>query len=359
MLNDEQGSAKDAQHAKWLFDRALATYTRWAKLQGAAVPQTPTYPVNSGLTPNPPDMAARFAFLATRAVWRDIESLPNTTPGALYAYDPAIGRLTVTTRSYNCAIVAQSNGAFPYGGLDLCRLSDADQRVAASIGGNGAANFGVLVKRTGGDVVVSSSVPRKKDGPPPLTMTKGPRGKITTGASYPSNPYAGSFSDLEVTGTRRGGGVTVRSTNHFEPDHILSTWQATRGDNDQALDVEVRFPSYGSSAKITAVTTSGSRIALKRGGTAVALRRVGYFWLRSGGNETGYVVVPLSFTDGAETAVVKPGKQSSAPLPGLTLLVRLASDDKKFDSCKLKVAMAVADTSATAASVAQRLGART
>ncbi len=359
MLNDEQGSAKDAQHAKWLFDRALSTYTRWAKLQGAAVPQTPTYPVNSGLTPNPPDMAARFVFLATRAVWRDIESLPNTTPGALYAYDPAIGRLTVTTRSYNCAIVAQSNGAFPYGGLDLCRLSDADQRVAASIGGNGAANFGVVVKRTGGDVVVSSSVPRKKDGPPPLTMTKGPRGKITTGASYPSNPYAGSFSDLEVTGVRHGGGVTVRSTNHFEPDHILSTWQATRGDNDDALDVEVRFPSYGSSAKITAVTTSGSRIALKRGGAAVALRRVGYFWLRSGGNETGYVVVPLSFPDGAETAVVKPGKQSSAPLPGLTLLVRLASDDRKFDSCKLKVAMAVADTSAAAASVAQQLGART
>ena len=34
MLNDEQGDAADAQHAKWLFDRALATYTRWAKLQG-------------------------------------------------------------------------------------------------------------------------------------------------------------------------------------------------------------------------------------------------------------------------------------------------------------------------------------
>ena len=34
MLNDEQGDAADAQHAKWLFDRALATYTRWAKLRG-------------------------------------------------------------------------------------------------------------------------------------------------------------------------------------------------------------------------------------------------------------------------------------------------------------------------------------
>ena len=81
MLNDEQGDPTDAQHAKWLFDRSLATYTRWAKLNGTAVPQTPTYPVKSQLTPNPPDMAARFVFLATRAVWRDIESLPVKRPG--------------------------------------------------------------------------------------------------------------------------------------------------------------------------------------------------------------------------------------------------------------------------------------
>ena len=57
---------------------------------------------------------------------------------------------------------------------------------------------------------------------------------------------------------RKGGGVTVRSTNHFKPDHILGEWQVTRGDNDQELDVEVRFPSYGSGAKITAVM-KGSR----------------------------------------------------------------------------------------------------
>ena len=358
MLNDEQGDASDAQHAKWLFDRALATYTRWAKLNGTAVPQTPTYPVNSTLTPNPQDMAARFVFLATRAVWRNIESLPNTTPPALYAYDPGIGRLTVTTPSYNCAIVAQSNGAFPYGGLDLCRFSDADQRVAASIGGNGAANFGVVVKHNGGDVVVSSSVPRKQNGPPPLTMTKGPRGKVTTGARYPANPYAGSFSDLEVTGVRHGGGVTVRSTNRFKPDRVFSTWQVSRGDNDEALDVDVRFPSYGAGATVTAVTKSGGRIALKRGGTAVALSKIAYFWLRSAGNETGYVVVPRSFNNGTEAEVVKPGKQSSAPAPGLTLLLRLAADDRTFDTRKLAVVMAVADTATTAESVAEKLGAR-
>jgi hypothetical protein len=188
-------------------------------------------------------------------------------------------------------------------------------------------------------------------------MTKGPRGKITKGSKYPSTPYAGGFSDLEVTGVRKGGGVTVRSTNQFKPDHILGEWQVSRGDNDEALDVEVRFPSYGSS-KITAVMKSGSRVAMKKGGAALALSKVAYFWLRSGGNETGYVVVPLSFTSGAKTAVVKPAKQSSAPLPGLTLLLRPVTNNKKFGSCKIKVAMAVADTAAAADTVATSLGAR-
>ena len=47
-----------------------------------------------------------------------------------------------------------------------------------------------------------------------------------------------------------------------------------------------------------------------------------------------------------------------APAPGLTLLLRLAVDDRKFDTRKLGVVMAVADTSATAQTVAEQLGAR-
>ena len=54
---------------------------------------------------------------------------------------------------------------------------------------------------------------------------------------------------------------------------------------------------------------------------------------------------------------MKPAKQSSAPLPGLTLLLRPVTGNNKFNTCKLKVAMAVADTSATADSVAKKLGA--
>ena len=260
------------------------------------MPQTPTYPVKSKLTPNPPDMAARFVFLATRAVWRDIEKLPAEAPSAMYAYDPSIGRLAVSTRRYNCAIVPQTNGAFPYGGIDLCRLADADQRVAASIGGTGSANFGVIVS-AGGRGVVASATPRTRGGPPPLTMTKGPRGRITAGESYPASPYAGRFSTLEVTGTRSAGGVTVRATNNFTEARIVSTWVITRGSSAAALTVDAHFPSYGAGS-IFAVSRGGRRTRLTPSGAGVRLAEVAYFHVVSEQPETGYVIVPRRFPAG-------------------------------------------------------------
>jgi hypothetical protein len=355
MLNDEQGDADDAAHAKWLFDRALATYTRWATLRGQAVPQSPTYPVKISLTPNPADMASRFVFLATRAVWRDIEKLPAREPGSTYAYDPSIGRLAISTSSYNCAIIAQSNGAFPYGGLDICRLADGDQRVAASIGGTGSANFGVIVKTSTGSGVVASATPRTTSGPAPLTMTKGPRGRITEGQRYPAQPYAGPFGTIEVTGTRAARGVTVRSTNSFAQSHIVSTWKVTRSGNASALDVEAHFPSYGTAGAITAVTKSGRTVALTVGSGKISLSNVAYFWIKSADPETGYVVVPRSFPSGATTAVTRPAAQSSAPNPGPTLVVELASGSSSFTSRTLQVAIAIAATSEQAAAAARSL----
>ena len=69
------------------------------------------------------------------------------TPPPLYAYDPDIGRLAVTTPTYNTAIVAVNQRAFPYGGLDLARLFDGQQEVAANIGGRAPASFGLLRPR--------------------------------------------------------------------------------------------------------------------------------------------------------------------------------------------------------------------
>ena len=53
---------------------------------------------------------------------------PAPSPPPLYSYDPDIGRLAVTTPTYNTAVVAVNQNAFPYGGLDLARLFDGRRR---------------------------------------------------------------------------------------------------------------------------------------------------------------------------------------------------------------------------------------
>src|SRR5215217_2354608 len=83
-------------------------------------------------------------------------------PPALYAYDPDIGRLAVTTPTYNTAIIAVSGGAFPYGGIELARLFDGRQEVAANIGGRAPTAFGLLVRDGAGHRLLSTQTPRTR-----------------------------------------------------------------------------------------------------------------------------------------------------------------------------------------------------
>ena len=89
--------------------------------------------------------ASRVLANAARAIDAGLGRARSTEPPALYSYDPDIGRLAVTTPSYNTAIVAVNQRAFPYGGLDLARLFDGNHDVAANIGGTPPASFGALV----------------------------------------------------------------------------------------------------------------------------------------------------------------------------------------------------------------------
>src|SRR6185503_15491955 len=68
--------------------------------------------------------AARIEANAARAVDAGLGKKASATPPPLYSYDPDIGRLAVTTPTYNTAVVAVNQRAFPYGGLDLARLFD-------------------------------------------------------------------------------------------------------------------------------------------------------------------------------------------------------------------------------------------
>src|SRR4029078_12597776 len=99
---------------------------------------------------------ARFQALAAEAVLRGLGDKEAEEPPPMYAFDPAIGRLTITTPSYNTALVAVSNGAFPYGGIELARLVDSGQRVASHIGGRAPAGFGMIVRGPDTKIVAAS-----------------------------------------------------------------------------------------------------------------------------------------------------------------------------------------------------------
>ncbi len=139
--------------AKWMLDRGLLAYDAQVN-RARALPAPLAFDVHviaqrasiSYLA------AARYEANAMRALEAGLGHAAAQEPPALYSFDPDTGRLAITTPAYNTAIVATNQHAFPYGGIDLARLYDADQHVAANIGGTGLAGFG-LVARAGGRVL--------------------------------------------------------------------------------------------------------------------------------------------------------------------------------------------------------------
>ena len=105
--------------------------------------------------------AARMESNAARAIAAGLGRARSSTPPSLYAYDPDTGRLAVTTRAYNTAVMAVSQGAFPYGGLELARLYDADQEVAGNVGGLPPASFGLVVDDLRGRRLLATQHPRR------------------------------------------------------------------------------------------------------------------------------------------------------------------------------------------------------
>src|SRR5207248_6138239 len=63
------------------------------------------------------------------------------------------------------AILAVNQHAVPYGGIELARLFDSDQRVVSNVGGRRLATFGVLVRDASAREVLFSQ--RARDQLPP------------------------------------------------------------------------------------------------------------------------------------------------------------------------------------------------
>ena len=130
-----------------MLDRSFELFDRWTERRRGLPPanafDVPAIDDNESsalLT------AARVQANAAQAALFGLGEMKGEEAPPLYAYDPDVGRLAVTTPAYNTAIVAVTRGAFPYGGIELARLFDREQDVAGGVGGRPPASFGVVVR---------------------------------------------------------------------------------------------------------------------------------------------------------------------------------------------------------------------
>ena len=309
--------------AKWMLDRGLRFYERLPVAEGGlpdpvlfqlfTVPQT----VGSARL-----AAVRLQANAARAVEAGLGRMRGERPPALYAYDPDIGRLAISTPAYNTAIVAVNQRAFPYGGIELARLFDGEQEVAAGIGGRAPAAFGLLVREPSGRRVFSSQTGRPAVDPDvtPLRLTRAPAGTGASARTRPGKVFAGPFHDLRTRGTLTQGRFRAVTSHRFRARSIETRWALQRLRGRARLSASVLLPSWGRRSRVVAVLRDGSRVSPRA--RAVALARVARFEVLS--RRSGYVVTPRRRPPGAVARVLIPSRQSSAPDPGPTLAVELA-----------------------------------
>jgi hypothetical protein len=240
-------------------------------------------------------------------------------PPPLYAFDPDTGRLAITTPTYNTAIVPVNQGAFPYGGVELARLFDGDQRVAANIGGRPRASFGMLVvdRRTGRQTATQRARHSPDLAHPPLRLVEAPYGAGRHPIAYPRHAYAGPFRRLEVVGTTVGRGFEIHTRHRFSAGHVQTSWRLLAEHPHGDHDVQLLLPSTGHDTTVTATLRDGRRVVVGR----VRLRDVA--WLHVHGSECGYVIVPASRALEGHVRLAHPETQSTAPHAGPTVVFEL------------------------------------
>jgi hypothetical protein len=332
-------SRREAAWAKWFLDRGFDLYARALPEGGGVAPglwfPLPVHPQSDKQAILG---AARIAANAARAAAAGLGQRRSARPPALYSFDPATGRLAVTTPRYNTAITAVTHGAYPYGGLDLARLFDSRQEVAATLGARQPASFGVVVRNKHGRVRLATARPASDaGGRRPLRLRRAPWGVGSAGS--PLRPFAGPFKSLQVSGVARGAGVSARSTHTFRRGFIRGKW-TIRATTRRRRSAEVLFPSYGGTqAAIWAILRDGSAVKVE---SPRPLRGIRGFWIQS--EHSGYAVVPTDRVKGSTVRIIQPKPQNSAPDPGPTLSVYLTRRVGRKHPVRFAAKIAVADS---------------
>jgi hypothetical protein len=310
--------------AKFFFDRGLALYTRWADEEGGGT-LAPAWLNGVHAEVGGGDgskilFGARMAANAARAVDLGLGERRAQQPPPVYAYDPDIGRLAVSTPSYSTAVLAANHGAIDYGGIELARLYDGDGRPVATIGGRPPAAFGVVVRDVANRTLLASQTSRLKPSltAPPLRLTRAPRGTGSV-VAHPRHAYAAPFQTLDARGAVAAGDVRVVTAHRFRAEYVETAWTVTSAGRARR-SVDVLFPAWTGAAQIDAILHDGTRVTLGR--AAISLAHVAWFHLR--GERSGYVVVAAERTLMHATArTLATAAQRYEPRPGPNLALRL------------------------------------
>jgi len=310
-------SPADAAWAKHVLEAGFALYERMLP-QGEGVAPGLFYDLKVKPQSSKQAMfaASRIAANAARAVMAGIPMRTGAEPPPLYSFDPGSGRLAITTPTYNTAITAVTNGAYPYGGIDLARLYDGRQEVAATLGARMPSSFGIVARNRRGTARLVTARPAGRRAEQPLRLLRAPVGVGSAGS--PLRAFAGPFESLRVTGVRRNGGVAARSSYTFRRRSILGVWEI-RATTSRRRSADALFPSTGGDrAAVWAMLRGGEVLPLSSRRPVQGVRA---FWVQS--EKSGYVVEPIDRVKGATARTVQPGRQRSAPDPGPTLTIRL------------------------------------
>jgi hypothetical protein len=326
--------------AKWMLDQGFALFERWLP-DGNGLPPATLFDLTANHTTASHDVlaASRMHANAARAIAAGLGGRPSEEPPPLYAFDPDVGRLAVTTPRYSTAILPVNQGAFPYGGIEIARLFDGRQEVAGSIGGTPPAAFGLVVRDPVGNVELATQRPRRRvPDRPPLRLLRAPAGVGASMSASPERPFAGPFNTLRASGEVTRGDLTARTTYRFARRWIQANWRVTAAQPEQRSrgrrrarrepppprrTIEVQFPSWrgDGEAAVSAQLGDGRTVPLAVGSRA-ALAGVTSFHVRS--DRASYRIVPLQRPARAIAELVQPDRQSSSPRPGPTLTIRLA-----------------------------------
>jgi hypothetical protein len=329
--------------AKYVFDRALWQFAiRCEPLPPRHLPSGHLYDVGREYqgAGSIRTYVARMGANAMRALSLGLADMDAQAPPPFYSFDADVGRLSVSTRRYSTAILADNYGAVPYGGIDLARFFDPAGVPVGGVGGRPPAAFGVVLRRPGRRRVLASQG-AKRDAQ--LELVRSPRGRVARTRRLPARPDAGPFGALEAVGRVAGGGGEVTVRHRFTGEFVESTWTVSRG--RRRLLAEALFPSWGgAAASATAVLADGTRVDLSAAG-GIPADAVRYFHLA--GPRGGYVLV---LAGGGRATARRVARQPSAPRPGPTLAVALPGRE-------LRARIAPAESAEQAEQVARRLGA--